>query len=111
MGLQCVIKLSVAFRQDPETNLFVGFCQDLGVYSQGITHKEAEDGLASAINLFLKHGGFEKLMKEKGFNTIKACPERNLAIAGDLIENYSSIGSFDLPAQIRREDAVCQPCH
>ena len=76
MGLECMIRLFVGFRQDQETNLFVGSCPNLGVYSQGVTQQEAEEG-KSAIDLFLKHGGFEKLLKEKGLNTVTLCPERS----------------------------------
>ena len=56
MGLQGIIKLILAFRHDQEANVFVGFCPNLNIFSQGSTQKESEESLRSAVCLFLKHG-------------------------------------------------------
>jgi hypothetical protein len=107
MSLEFMIKLLVGFRNDPETNLIVGYCPNLGLYSQGRTQKETEEALKGAISLFVKHGGLDKILQKEG-NKIEMIPMGEMSDPIQL-ENFSKVTNFDLSAKIGR-DKLCQPC-
>lgn len=43
--------------RDKKTKIFVSYCPDLCLYSQGRTEREAKDAISSAVALFLKNSG------------------------------------------------------
>jgi predicted RNase H-like HicB family nuclease len=71
MKIKVTVNLLGATRHDKETDLFVGFCPALNIYSQGTTEEEARKTLESAILLYVqtcfKKNILEDVLKEAGF--------------------------------------------
>lgn len=109
MSFDGILKLMLAFRHDQEANVYVGFCPNLNIYSQGATEQEAEKALDSAISLFIKNGGLNKLLEQKGFNKMEFLVGGRRANSVP-IENFNSVGTADLQFQLGRGE-TCQPCH
>jgi len=74
MKIKFTINLKGATRHDEQTNLFVGFCPALKIYSQGTTEQEARHALESSLCLFVetcyKHGILDRVLTNAGFNPI-----------------------------------------
>jgi len=77
MTLSMVFKLSGQFRRDEQANVYVGFCKELGIYSQATTLPESKVALKDAITLFLgsclKFGIWEETLKEKIIRVCRLC--------------------------------------
>ena len=51
--VQVSFRLKFATRRDDESNVYVGYCPALKLYSQGRTEHESEEAIVSAVKLFL----------------------------------------------------------
>ncbi len=49
-----MIKLTAAIEKEQETRLFVSYCPQVGIASQGKTMGEAMDNLKEAVSLYLE---------------------------------------------------------
>ena len=111
------LKVFAAFRPDPETNLYVGFCPSLGIYAHGISEKEVEHSLEDAIILFIKHSYkrsiLERILKERGFtsmgNEAVSVEERMMEYVDVQNKLYTKVKDMDISINLRRNEPP--KCH
>jgi predicted RNase H-like HicB family nuclease len=95
-------KLAFATRLDEETNVHVGFCPLLRLYSQGRTETEAEEAIVDAARLFIvacyERDSLHRVLRERGMKKANAFP------TGDDIERqFIGISIQDFENQFERD--------
>lgn len=92
-----------AIKWDDDAKVYVSYAPALGIYSQGISSKEAQEALKSAIQLYLQtaynENIFDKKLKRFGFAVVSS-PE-GLGSAEETItvlKEQAFTEFFDVPA-------------
>jgi hypothetical protein len=104
MPLTVKFKLAFGTRHDEQSNVYVGYCPMLSIYSQGTSEGEAQEAVVDAAKLFIiecyKRDILHKVLRERGMTEAAAPPENARQRQFITIEHYDNHFEREVPIEL-----------